>query len=91
MEEAFEPLELHQGSGELKPFVNDYRLNLFEIAWLSDDEVKLFKSDFRIVIDYFVQMRKHRDYKPSKDTIKHVHELLQLMSVMTGDNRYEEA
>ena len=76
---------------ELKPFVNDYRINLFEIAWLSDEEVKMFQSDFRIVADYFVQMRKNRNYKPSQDIIKHVHELLQLMSVMTNDSRFEES
>ena len=75
----------------LKPFVNDYRINLFEIAWLSDETVRKFKSDFRIVADYFVQMRKNRDYKPSPDTIIHVQEILQLMSVMTGDNRFEDA
>jgi hypothetical protein len=28
---------------------------------------------------------------PPKETIKHVHEFLQLMTVMTGDHRYEEA
>lgn len=40
--------------------------------------------------DYFVQMRKNRDYRPSKETMKHVHEMLQLMSVMTNDSRFEE-
>lgn len=34
--------------------VNDYRINLFEIAYLSNEQVNLFKSDFRIVADYFV-------------------------------------
>ena len=76
---------------ELTPFVNDYRINLFEIAWLSDEEVNLFKSDFRIVVDYFVQMRKNRGYVPSKETITHVHEVLQLMSVMTNDSRFEDS
>ena len=39
---------------ELKPYVNDYRMNLFEIAWLSDEQVGMFQSDFRIVADYFI-------------------------------------
>jgi hypothetical protein len=42
------------------------------------------------VADYFVQMRKNKEYQPPKETIKHVHEFLQLMSVMTGDHRYED-
>jgi len=74
----------------LKPFINDYKINLFEIAWLSDEQVAMFQSDFRLVADYFVQMRKNKEYTPPTETIKHVHEFLQLMSVMTGDRRYEE-
>ena len=35
-------------------------------------------------------MRKNRGYVPSKETITHVHEVLQLMSVVTDDNRFEE-
>ena len=76
---------------ELKPYVSNYKVNVFEIAWLEPETVARFKSDFRIVADYFVQMRKNRDYKPSAEVIKHVHETLQLMSVLTGDNRFEEA
>jgi len=69
--------------------VNDYRMNLYEIAYLSDEQVQMFTSDFKIVADYFVQMRKNKDYMASEVTIKHVHELLQLMAVMTQDHRFE--
>ena len=65
-------------------------MNLFEIAYLNDEQVQMFQSDFRIVADYFVQMRKNRNYVAPETTIKHVHELLQLMSVMTKDYRFEE-
>lgn len=76
---------------ELKPFVNDYCMNLYEIAYLTDEQVQLFTSDFKIVADYFVQMRKNGNYEAPQTAINHVHELLQLMSVMTKDNRYEGA
>ena len=75
---------------ELEPFVSDYKVNVFEIAWLDTDTVKKFKSDFRIVADYFVQVRQNKDYIPSSDTIHHVHEVLQLMSVLTKDRSFEE-
>lgn len=39
---------------ELKPFVNDYRVNLYEIAYLTDEQVQMFTSDFKVVADYFV-------------------------------------
>ncbi len=50
----------------------------------------MFKSDFGIVADFFVNKRKNPDYVPEdKRMIKHVDEVLKLLSVMTGDNRYE--
>lgn len=75
---------------DLKPYVNDYKINLFEIAYLTEEQVSLFQSDFRVVADYFVQMRKNHQYQPKPDKLKHVHEVLELMSVMTGDHRFEE-
>ena len=51
------------------PYVNDYHMNLFEIAWLTDEQVEMFRSDFKIVADYYVQMRKNKDYVPSKQII----------------------
>ena len=51
----------------------------------------MFKSDFRIVADYFVQIRKNKDYTPTDTQMKHVKEVLQLMSVLTRDHRFEEA
>ena len=75
---------------ELKPFVTDVKLNVFEVAWLTDEQVAKFQSDFRIVADYFVQKRKTGTYEGSKDTMRHVYEVLQLLSVMEHDSRVEE-
>lgn len=76
---------------ELKPFVNDYRIHLFEIAFLEEEDVELFESDFRIVADYLVQMRKNNDYKPAEVQIRHVREVLNAMAALTRDRRFEEA
>ena len=73
---------------ELEKWFSDYKVNVFEIAWLSPETVKKFKSDFRIVADYFVQLRTNKDYKPGKDVIRHVHETLQLLSVLANDKRF---
>ncbi len=75
----------------LEEYVNDYKIHVFEIAYLTEDQVKLFRSDFRIVADYFVQKRKNKSYIPSRRTIKHVDAVLKFMSVMTGDERFLEA
>ena len=76
---------------ELKPYVSNHRMNLFEVAWLSREQVKQFKSDFRIVADYFVQMRENNDYQPDPVKMQHVQEVLQLLNVMDQDKRFEEA
>lgn len=76
---------------ELRPFVSDYRINQFEIAFLSDETVKKFKSDFRIIADYFVQIRKNKEYIASADEISHVYETLKIMSYLTKDQRFEQA
>lgn len=83
----YECLELKD---ELKPFVNDYKINLFEIAFLSDETAKMFKSDFRFVVDYFIQIRKNGDYKPSQEAMSHVDEILKMMAVLTHDDRFLE-
>ena len=64
--------------------------NLYEIAFLTPEKVKLFRSDFRYVADYLVQKRMANDYKPSADLLQHVDETLKLMSVLTDDRRFEE-
>lgn len=86
---------LHEALGDtlddrIKPLVPEYRMNLYEIAYLNDEQLKGFKSDFRFVADYFVQMQRTGHYKGSKEELKHVREVLQLMAVLTGDRRFVE-
>jgi hypothetical protein len=76
---------------EFEPYVNDYKINLFQIAYLTREQVELFQSDFKVVAVYFVQKRENGDYVPSSQDLTHVQETLQLLSIMTNDNRFEEA
>ena len=73
----------------LKPYVNDYKINLFEICKLSDGEISKFRSDFKIVADYFAKRRRVPGYRGTKDIIKHVDEFFKLMKVLTNDNKFE--
>ena len=76
---------------ELNDYINDYEMKVFEIAWLTEEEIERFQSDFRIVANFFVKKRKNKDYIPDDPTeIKHVDEVLKLLQVMTGDDRYKE-
>ena len=74
----------------LDEYINDYEMKVFEIAWLTEKEISCFRSDFKVVANFFVQKRKHKDYIPDDPTeIKHVDEVLKLLQVMTGDERYQ--
>lgn len=75
----------------LESYVNDYKLHVFEVAWLTDEQLRMFKSDFGIVSNYFVQKRRNKDYVPDDERVmQHVDEVLKLLSVMTGDDRFEK-
>ena len=74
----------------LEGYINDYEMKVFEIAWLTEAEISRFHSDFKVVANFFVQKRKNRDYIPDDPTeICHVDEVLKLLQVMTGDERYQ--
>ena len=74
----------------IKPYVNDFKMNLFEIAYLDREKIDMFESDFQILADYLYQMRVNKNYVAGDTVIEHVDELLMLMSAMTNDYRFEE-
>ena len=76
-------------------YVADYRINLFEIAYLADEEVRRFKSDFRYVAEYFVANRKRKEgltpeWNISLEHLKHVEEFIELMNAVTNSERFSE-
>lgn len=74
----------------LDQYINDCHIHVFEIAWLPDEQINQFESDFGIVARYFSELRKNKNYIPDDTrTIRHVDEVLKLLAVMSGDHRYE--
>ena len=75
----------------LDEYVNNYRIFVYDIAWLTDEQLAMFQSDFGIVARHFVETRRNKDYIPDDPrVIKHVDEVLKLLSVLSKDNRYAE-
>ena len=76
----------------LDHYVNDYNIHVVNVAWLTDEEIDRFQSDFKLVARFFVEKRKgNKDWmKDNRQEIVHVDEILKLLSVMTGDKDYEE-
>lgn len=67
----------------LRPYVNDFRINVVDIPWLTDEQVSMFTSDFGVVADYFVQMRRNGKYIPSPRKIRHGEALRKTMAALT--------
>ena len=57
-----------------------------EVAFLSDEQIEKFQSDFRVVAEYFRSLREDREFSPKK--IEHVEEVLDLLAAVTKDDRY---
>jgi hypothetical protein len=76
---------------ELKPFVSDYKINVFDIAWLDDETISLFKSDFRFVAKYFQTKRLNKDYIPTSGELLHADSLMKMFTALTGDKSFETA
>ena len=76
---------------KVRKYVSNYRINVFEIAWLPEEAVSYFHSDFAVVVDYFIHRRTNPDYRPKNpQKFQHVDELLKLLSVLTNDPRFAE-
>lgn len=75
----------------LDDFVNDHKMHVYEIAFLSDEEIDRFQSDFKLVAKFFQQKRINPNYRiGGPEVIDHVDEILKMLSVFTGSNIYIE-
>ena len=75
---------------KLMPFVNNYKINVFNIAWLSPETIASFKSDFKYIAEFLRAKRLHKKYSGSKEKIKHANETLKLFSALTDDDSFEK-
>ena len=50
----------------------------------------MFKSDFKIIVEYFRAKRLNQKYKGSKEKLKHANETLKMFSALTGDDSFEK-
>lgn len=74
--------------GNVAKYANNYKLNVFEIAYLTEEQIKIFQSDFGIISDYFVKRRKGYKTIENHKPIKHVDEMLKFMRIFAEDERF---
>ncbi|MBR0203414.1 MAG: hypothetical protein IJQ56_03510, partial [Synergistaceae bacterium] len=78
---------------ELDGLIEDRKINVIELAWLSDEKEKTLKSDLRFVVRTLKQLRLtgHADYD-SLYELKHFEDGLRVLMALTGhDKLFEEA
>ena len=84
-------MELLEIPSDFEGFVQDYKINVFDIAYLEDETIETFTSDFKLVSRFFKNKRLGLDAMNDDTTeMKHPEELMELLSVFTGDSSYEK-
>ncbi len=75
---------------ELKPYIEDYKIRVYDIAFLSDNVIEKFTSDFKVIAKFFKQRRMgcHHKLLEEKTPIRHVEAILDFLTVFTKDNQY---
>lgn len=77
----------------LKPllgkFIHDYEINVINVAWLTDEQIEMFTSDFKILAKQLRNLRIEGKPIMTNDEITHAFEMLGLMKALTNDNIYE--
>lgn len=81
-------------SDDMKTYIKNYEIEVFDIAFLEDEVIESFTSDFKLVAQFFKKRRLgQKDDVMSDNTIpiEHVEATLDLLKVFSSDNRYAKA
>lgn len=78
---------------ELDGLIEDRKINVIELAWLSDEKEKGLKSDLRFLVNALKQMRLTGRYNPKTLwEVRHVEDALRVLQALTGHGKlFEEA
>ena len=75
--------------GAADSMIQDYKIHVYDVAYLPDEVREKFVSDFRVIADVLSDKRTgryiRRDYE-----IKHVEAVLDMLRIFTGDEKYGE-
>ena len=54
------------------------------------EQIDNFKSDFKVIAEYFHALANKEDYHPSDKKLDHPEEVIDMISVLSGDERFRE-
>ena len=72
---------------ELKPFVSNYKINVFQLAHVTKDQVEKFQSVFQNLADYYYHKTNNLDYHGSTKPLTHTEDFINAITEITGDKR----
>ena len=71
-----------------KNYVKDYEVMVFDVAYLQDEIIEKFTSDFKLIARFFKNRRLGKQNIFNNENICHVQEFIDFLSVFTNDKRY---
>ena len=82
---------MFNGPDALQKYMQNYCVYVFEIARLSEEELKKFRSDFGFLAEFMVRKRKAEPFRITQDQeILHVDAVLKMLSVFAEDEYVEK-
>ncbi len=77
----------------MKKYVEDYKIRVYDIAFLSDNIIEQFTSDFKFVARFFKDRRLGVDTLRTNQAarVRHIEAVLDSLSVFTKDERYRNS
>lgn len=85
------PKSLHEMldiTPELAGYVQDYKIHVFDIAFLDDETIQSFTSDFGEIARLFKRKRLGQDPLSSENALEHPREIMEFIAAFTQDRRY---
>ena len=73
----------------LIPYVANQNIMVHNVSFLDDETIQLFRSDFRLLAEYFSKSRTDTRYNPCHTEIVHSYSFWSLMSVLTKKPVFE--
>lgn len=73
----------------IEKFVSDYTLNIFNLAWLTDEQINSFRGDFKIVAEYLRAVRVGEAQEWERQKIEYVEEICDLLKAISNDDIFD--
>ena len=78
---------------ELDEYINDYKINVIDVAFMDKEDIEKLNSDFKAVAKYYYLKRNNiEDFEELGDcNLKYPVQTFATMKALTGDSRFEIA